>query len=272
MQRPFVSLLTDFGARDASAAICRAVILGICRDVEVLDITHEVRKYSIRDGALALWCALPYLPRGTHVGVVDPGVGTERRPIAIRTARGDILIGPDNGLLPPGADRLGGIDEVRELANPEYRLPVVTSSFHGRDIFAPAAAHLAAGVPFAELGPRFDPASLTPSPLPSPVRLADGGLRTEIVYVDTFGNVKLSALAQDLATALGMASSRRFDITIDNGERLQLPWVLTFGEVAHGQALLYEDSYGRLCIAVNQGSAADRLGLADGMSIDLRPA
>jgi hypothetical protein len=248
------------------------VILGICPDVELLDITHEVRKFSIRDGALALWCALPYLPRGTHVGVVDPGVGTERKPIAIRVARGDVLIGPDNGLLPAGADRLGGIEEVRELANLEYRLPVVTSSFHGRDIFAPAAAHLAAGVSFASLGPRVDVASVVPSPLPAPVPLADDGLRTETVYVDTFGNVKLSALVEDLRVALGASPGGRFDITIDNGQRFELPWVTTFGEVARGQALLYEDSYGRLCVAVNQGSAARQLGLADGMRIDVRPA
>jgi hypothetical protein len=272
MQRPLVSLLTDFGARDASAAICRAVILGICPEVELLDITHEVRKFSIRDGALALWCALPYLPRGVHVGVVDPGVGTARLPIAIRVARGDVLVGPDNGLLPAGADRLGGIEEVRELANPEYRLPVVTSSFHGRDIFAPAAAHLAAGVSFASLGPRVEVASLAPSPLPAPVPLADGGLRTEIVYVDTFGNVKLSALIEDLHAALGESPGGRFGITIDNGPRVEVPWVGTFGEVARGQALLYEDSYGRLCVAVNQGSAATQLGLVDGMTIDVRPA
>ena len=272
MQRPFVSLLTDFGARDASAAICRAVILGICADVELLDITHEVRKYSIRDGALALWCALPYLPRGTHVAVVDPGVGTARKPIAIRVARGDVLIGPDNGLLPSGAERLGGIDEVRELANPDCRLPVVTSSFHGRDIFAPAAAHLAAGVPFTELGPRLDAATLVPSPLPAPIRLAGGGLRTEIVYVDTFGNVKLSALAEDLRTAVAAAPMGRLEIAIDNGRRVSLPWAATFGEIARGEPLLYEDSYGRLCIAVNQGNAAEQLGLTDGMTIDIRSA
>ena len=102
MTRPVVSLLTDFGVRDVSASICRAVVLGICPDAEVIDLTHEVRKYSIRDGALALWCALPYLPVGFHVAVVDPGVGTARRPLAILTGRGDVLIGPDNGLLDPG--------------------------------------------------------------------------------------------------------------------------------------------------------------------------
>src|SRR5215213_10469231 len=145
MRRAFISLLSDFGLRDPSAAIMRGVILRIAPDADVLDISHEVRKYRVRDGALLLWCALPYLPVGTHVGVVDPGVGTERRPIAIQVQRGDVLIGPDNGLLLMAADRLRGATAVFELTERAYRLPTVSTSFHGRDIFAPAAAHLATG-------------------------------------------------------------------------------------------------------------------------------
>jgi hypothetical protein len=145
--RPFVSLLTDFGARDPSAAICRAVVLGIAPDALVVDVSHEVTKYRIDEGALLLWSALPYLPLGAHVAVVDPGVGTERLAIAVETVRGDVLVGPDNGVLWPGAERLGGITRAHVISNPMYRLPVVSSSFHGRDIFSPAAAHLALGVP-----------------------------------------------------------------------------------------------------------------------------
>src|SRR5439155_14262393 len=160
VDRPVISLLTDFGLRDPSAAICRGVILAIAPEARLIDISHEVRKYAVRDGALLLWCALPYLPVGIHVAVVDPGVGTERRPVAIRTGRGDVLVGPDNGLLLPPSERVGGIVEARELREPAYRLPQVSSSFHGRDIFAPAAAHLARGVPLASLGPAVDPDSL----------------------------------------------------------------------------------------------------------------
>ena len=149
MTGPLISFLTDFGLRDPSAAIMRGVVLGIVPDARIVDISHEVHKFAIRDGALLLWCALPYLPVGFHVAVVDPGVGTSRRPLAILTGRGDVLIGPDNGLLIPAAERLGGIVEPRELQNPAYRLPVVTSTFHGRDVFAPAAAHLALGASFA---------------------------------------------------------------------------------------------------------------------------
>ena len=197
-------------------------------------------------------------------------MGTARRPIALRVARGDVLIGPDNGLLIPAADRLGGIAEARELANPEYRLPVVTATFHGRDIFAPAAAHLARGVPFESLGPVIDPASLVASPLPVP-RATDDGIDTEIVYVDTFGNVKLSALIEDVRAALGDPVGRRFRVTLGDGREHVIPWSPTFGERRAGEPLLYEDSYGRACIGVNQGNAAETLGLAGGTPVTIRP-
>jgi S-adenosylmethionine hydrolase len=269
MSRPFISLLTDFGLRDPSAAIMRGVILGIAPDVELLDISHEVRKFRIRDGALLLWCALPYLPVGIHVAVVDPGVGTERRPVAIRTARGDVLVGPDNGLLPPAAARLGGIIGAVELAEPAYRLPVVSASFHGRDIFAPAAAHLATGLDLEALGPAVDPATLVQLPIPDPV-IAPGELRAHFLYVDTFGNVKLTALAGDLPAAVGpLLSGDPLEAQVD-GRHVRLAWRTTFGEAAAGEPLLYEDSYGRLCLAVNQGDAASELGLSEDQAIRIR--
>ncbi len=269
MPRPVISLLTDFGARDPSAGILHGVIRTIAPDADVIDISHEVRKFRIRDGALLLWCALPYLPVGVHVAVVDPGVGTARRPVAIRMARGDILVGPDNGLLLGPADRLGGVVEAVELTAADYRLPVISSSFHGRDIFVPAAAHLTNGVALEALGPALDPSTLVPSPLVAPT-LGNGALATEIVYVDTFGNVKLGALASDLQRALGtLEPGAAVDATIAGTQR-SLPWAVTFGDVAAGQPLLYEDSYGRLCLAVNQGDAASSLGLAEDQPVVLR--
>ena len=276
MARPFVSLLSDFGLRDPSAAICRGVVLGIAPDAEIVDISHEVRKFAIRDGALLLWCALPYLPVGTHLAVVDPGVGTARRPIAIRVARGDHLVGPDNGLLLLAADKLGGVSAAVELKDPAYRPPVVSASFHGRDIFAPAAAHLALGVPLDRLGPSIDPATLARLPISEP-RVTAGALETQVIYVDTFGNVKLTALAPVLHEALGeLAFGTRLEIELRPAgapaRRVSATWADTFGRVERGDPLLYEDSYGRLCLAVNQGDAAAALGLADDLAMVIRRA
>jgi S-adenosylmethionine hydrolase len=267
--RPFISLLTDFGARDPSAAIVRGTILGITPDVEIVDISHEVRKFAIRDGALLLWCALPYLPVGIHVAVVDPGVGTARRPVAVGTRRGDMLIGPDNGLLMGPVDRLGGVARAVELQDERYRLPVVSTSFHGRDIFAPAAAHLAGGVALEALGPPVVPATLVPSPLPAPV-VVDGALETAVIYVDTFGNVKLSALVDDLPRALGSVEPGTTLVVTAAARERAIPWLGTFGEAEPGSPLLYPDSYGRLCLAVNQGDAARQLGLAEDTPLVIR--
>ncbi|HSL35125.1 MAG TPA: SAM-dependent chlorinase/fluorinase [Candidatus Limnocylindrales bacterium] len=276
MRHPVISLLTDFGARDPSGAILHGVIATIAPDVRVIDISHEVRKFAIRDGALLLWCALPYLPVGVHVGVVDPGVGTSRRPIAILTGRGDVLIGPDNGLLIAATTRLGGLASARLLEAPEYRLPVVSTSFHGRDIFAPAAAHLARGAPFESLGPELDATTLAPSPI-ADATVEPGRLGSSIVYVDTFGNVKLAGLRADLEAALGaVRPGDRLELTVERAADPPMTavvrWVAAFGDVAPGSPLLYEDSYGRICLAENQGNVAVRLGLAEDLSVRIRRA
>ncbi len=277
---PTVSLTTDFGARDPSAAICRGVILQIAPEVTLLDISHDVEKYAILDGALLLWCALPYLPVGVHLAVIDPGVGTDRLPIGVEVARGDILVGPDNGLLRPAAERLGGIRRVHVLENPDYRLTAVSASFHGRDVFAPAAAHLALGVPLTDFGRPLDPGLLVPLELPAPVVLP-GTLETEVVYVDTFGNVKLAGEEADLEAALGPlepgttvaiampTTVATAGATGTASARNLAVWSKTFGGVPAGRLLIYEDSYGRLCLADNQGNVAARLGLRAGRKVVL---
>jgi S-adenosylmethionine hydrolase len=268
---PLISLLTDFGARDPSAAIMRGVILGIEPDARIVDISHEVHKYAIRDGALLLWCALPWLPIGFHVAVVDPGVGTARLPVAIATGRGDVLIGPDNGLLVGAADRLGGIRAVHVLEAEAYRLPVVSTSFHGRDIFAPAAAHLARGVALTDLGRAHDPAALVPSPIRE-AEAVEGELRSSVVYVDTFGNVKLAGLRADLETAFGpIAPGDRLAVHVRD-RAIDTTWQATFGDVAPGTTLVYEDSYGRLCLAASQASAADIHAIVADLPVTIRRA
>jgi S-adenosylmethionine hydrolase len=273
--RPGVTRTTDFGARDPSAAICKGVVLTIAPGVTVIDITHEVAKFQVRDGALVLWCALPFLPVGVHVAVVDPGVGTERLPIALETARGDVLVGPDNGLLVPAADRLGGIVRAHALENPAYRLGAISRSFHGRDIFAPAAAHLALGVPVSDLGRALDPAVLVRLDWPEP-RVTPGALETAVVYVDSFGNAKLAGEPADLAAALGpLEPGDLLALAWVDGSDVrtaEAPWAETFGSVPPGAPLVYEDSYGRLCLAANQASVAALLGLRDGLRLTIARA
>ncbi|MEO5940637.1 MAG: SAM-dependent chlorinase/fluorinase [Candidatus Limnocylindrales bacterium] len=270
MTRPLISLLSDFGLRDPSAAIMRGVVLGIAPDARIVDISHEVRKYAIRDGALLLWCALPYLPVGFHVAVVDPGVGTARLPVAIATGRGDVLVGPDNGLLVAAAAKLGGIGAVHVLEAEAYRLPAVSTSFHGRDLFAPAAAHLAGGVPIGDLGRALDPGTLVPSPIGEP-EVRAGELGSSVVYVDTFGNVKLAGLRADLEAAIGpVRPGDALILAIDGGPPIATTWQATFGDVAIGRTLVYEDSYGRLCVAASQADAAAKHGIREDLPVIVR--
>jgi len=273
--RPFVSLLSDFGLRDPSAGIMRAVVAGICPNAVIVDLAHDLDKFAIRDGALLLWSAVPYLTVGTHVAVIDPGVGTERKGIAIQVARGDVLVGPDNGLLMPAAARLGGITRAHLLENPRYSLPEVSSSFHGRDIFAPAAAHVADGVSIEDLGRAVDPRRLMALEWPRPAILP-GRLRSQAIYVDTFGNVKLSALVEDLAAALPeLHVGETLHVGVGNGAGgpvVTATWSRTFGEVALGAPLLTADSYGRVSLAVHQGSAAAAYGIGPDTALEISRA
>jgi S-adenosylmethionine hydrolase len=266
---PLISFLTDFGLRDPSAAIMHGVVLDIVPDARIVDISHEVRKFAIRDGALLLWCALPYLPIGFHGVVVDPGVGTARLPIAIATGRGDVVIGPDNGLLVAAANRLGGIRAVHVLEAEAYRLSVVSTSFHGRDIFAPAAAHLGRGIGIAELGRAIDASALVPSPI-ADAEVADGELRSSVVYVDTFGNVKLAGLRGDLEAAIGVLGAGDALTLAIGDRRIETSWQATFGDVARGETLVYEDSYGRICLAASQASAAAIHDIVDDLDVVIR--
>jgi len=261
MTPPFISFLTDFGP-DGPAAVCRGVMLSIAPDAQIVDIAHSIRKFAIRDGAILLAGALPFFRVGVAVGVVDPGVGTERRPIAIRTDRGDMVVGPDNGLFRPVAEALGGIAEARVLENRDLWLPVTSSTFHGRDIFSPVAAHLVTGTPFEAVGPAVDPADLVPLVLPVATR-HDGWLETGIVYIDSFGNARLAGRPDDLAAAVGpLEPGRPLVVEVGDGRSaVSLTWQRTFGQLAVGAPLLYQDSSGTISLSDNQASIATRLGL-----------
>lgn len=274
--RPFISFLTDFGP-DAAAAICRGVMLGIARDAQIVDISHSIRKYAIRDGAYLLWISLSWLPVGVHVAVVDPGVGTARRPIGILTARGDVLIGPDNGLLSPAARVLGGAIEARVLENREWMLPEISATFHGRDIFSPMAAHLANGGAFENVGSRVDLASIATLDFPEAVA-TDGQLETSIVYIASFGNLHLAGGGADFARAFGATDpGARYAVELEaiDGRPAHIeeaPFVRTFGDTPVGTAMLYEDSFGRLGYADNQGDVARRVDARLDQRIRIRRA
>lgn len=263
---PIIGFLTDFGL-DAAAATCRAVMLSKCPDAQIVDIAHTIRKYAIRDGAFLLRFALPYFPVGVHVGVVDPGVGTARRPVAIRAARGDVLIGPDNGLLLPAADALGGAEEARVLENRDLWLPVTSSTFHGRDIFSPVAGHLSAGsASFESVGPVLPTADLVRLPEPEAVA-RPGELETVVTYVDTFGNLRLAGERMQLDSAFdGLDDGDPLHVEfsgLDGEATVQesVRYAKTFGGVPVATPLLYLDALGNLALADNQGNIAARLGV-----------
>jgi S-adenosylmethionine hydrolase len=271
MASPLVSLTSDFGLTDPSVGICKGVILSIAPDARIVDLSHGIPRHSVVEGAGLLASALPYLPVGVHVAVVDPGVGTARRAVAIRAGRGDLLVGPDNGLLVPAAEVLGDAVECHELTDPRYRLSPVSRTFHGRDIFSPAAGHLAAGVALANMGPAVDPASLVRLDLP-PAVADSGALRAIVVAIDAFGSAQLLAGRADLERAIGpLQAGDRLRVEVPSAEVGDGPsrsadatWRLAYGEVAAGELVVLVDSYGRLAVAVNRGNAADRLGVETG--------
>ena len=261
----WISFTTDYGDQDGFAAACRGVIARIAPAARMLEVTHAVPPQDVRRGAAVLSQTIAYLPPAVHLAVVDPGVGTTRRGVAVLAGE-SVLIGPDNGLLVPAAAVLGGPRAAYELADEAYRLPVVSRTFHGRDVFAPAAAHVAAGVSPGRLGPPVDPATLTRLSLPV-TRVGAGMVDTEVLTVDRFGNVQLDATAGDLARAnLDSGSS----LSVHLAERT-VPAVRgeVFEDVAFGELVVLVDSAGRAAVAVCNGSAAGRLRLGVGDRVRL---
>lgn len=253
-----ISFTTDYGLDDPFVGVCHGVIARIAPDVRIIDLTHGVPAGDIRHGCFALAQAVDYLPDAVHLAVVDPGVGTHRRALAVQTERG-VLVGPDNGLLAHAADTLGGVVAAVELTTPQYQLPTVSATFHGRDVFAPAAAHLARGVGLDQLGPAVDPAGIERLPTPA-ATVREGCLVTEVIAVDTFGNIQLAAADTALADA-GFGEGRRVTVRVAHVDH---PAVVgrTFGDVDSGELLVLGDSAGWIALAVNGGSAATRLRVA----------
>ena len=254
-----VVFMSDFGTVDDAVAICKGVMFSVAPRLRVVDLTHDVPPFSIRDGARLLAGPTAYYPPGTvFLAVVDPGVGGARRALVARSRRGQFFVVPDNGLVTAVADR-DGLEEVREITNESWmRGPSNSATFHGRDIFAPVAARLAAGRDWREVGPVVtDPVRID---VPAMARVPEG-LRGEVVALDgRYGNLLTNVAATDFA-ALGFAAGDRVAVRVGARE-LRLRFVHTFGEVAAGEPLLYVDSRGNLALAVNRGSFAQRFGVA----------
>jgi S-adenosyl-L-methionine hydrolase (adenosine-forming) len=242
------------------------VIKGIAPDVEVIDITHGIPPQHVLQGALVLANTLPYMPVGVHVAVVDPGVGGERKPLALRGGDGRIYVGPDNGLLLVAADRLGGIEEAVEIANDDYMLTPVSPTFHGRDVFSPAGAHLAAGTDLRELGPALEAAGLARLELPAP-QVGAARIRATALYVDRFGNIQLNLTSEDLEQ-VGIVPGAKVEVGV-RFERYFAFAALTFADVRPGDIVLYEDAYRNIALAINQGNAAHMFSARVGQEVRL---
>lgn len=263
-RRTPITFLTDFGLDWGPVGVCHAVMRNIAPGVEIVDISHGIPPFDVRAGAWVLASTLPYAVVGIHVAVVDPGVGTTRLPLALSCRRGDVLIGPDNGLLLPVAERLGGVAEARELTNAVLWRHPVSHTFHGRDIFAPTAAHLASGVPFPEVGPMVEAMTLVSPPWVKP-EYGDREVRGEVVLIDTFGNVRTNIESARWPLEPGGTLLAR---TVKREHSMQV--ARTFGEVAQGALFAYEDSSGYVCLAQNLGSAAAALDTQPGTALLIR--
>jgi hypothetical protein len=260
----FITFLTDFGLQDDFVGTCHGVIKRIAPDVEIIDVTHGIAAQDVLQGALTLANSLPFMPAGVHLAVVDPGVGGVRRALALRDASGRIHVGPDNGLLIPAAERFGGIDVAHELANPEYALESVSRTFHGRDLFSPAAAHLALGVELAELGPPIAADALARLDLPEP-EIGTSRLRCTVLAIDRFGNIQLN-LDRSHLEAAGIQPGTRVELQV-GPERYFAVAARTFADARPGDLILYEDSYRNLSIAINGGNAAAMFNIKPGRDV-----
>jgi S-adenosylmethionine hydrolase len=262
---PLITFLSDYGLTDDFVGVCHGVIAGICPDARVIDLTHGVPRGNVRAGALILQGGLPFVPIGVHLAVVDPGVGSERRAVALRLADRRVLVGPDNGLLSLAGDVLEAVD----IGRSPFALEPVSATFHGRDIFAPVAAHLAAGAELSDAGEPIDPAGLVALSLPRH-RVEEGVLVAHALYLDRFGNVQLD-VQQPGTPEPGLRLGQPVAISL-RGEAWPGVYGRTFADAPAGELLVYEDSYGRLAVAVNQGSAVQRLGIAVGDELRIAPA
>ena len=264
---PVVSFLSDYGLTDEFVGVCKSVILRAAPSAQIIDVSHGIPPFDVRAGALALARSIQYLPPGVVLAVVDPGVGTDRRAVAVEVETG-FLVGPDNGLLAPAVAMVGGARRVVSLTNAEYQLEAPGATFAGRDVFAPAAGYLAAGTPLPALGELVDPLSLVPGTVPLP-RDEGGSAAGEVLWVDRYGNAQLNIDPDDLA-ALGVEPGGPLEIRCGQDRRAGR-WVASYAEAGPYELAVVVDSYGLVSLTLDRRAAADELGLRPGSAVTLGP-
>jgi S-adenosylmethionine hydrolase len=269
LARRFVSFLSDYGHTDEFVGVCKSVMLSLAPDLQIIDITHDLPVHDVRAGALTLVRAAQYLPDGGIVlAVVDPGVGTDRRLVAVEVEHG-ILLGPDNGLLAPAVAILGGAQRVVSLTSTEHQLPAPGPTFAGRDVLAPAAAHLAAGVDPSELGDEVDAAGLVPGLVSLPQHDEGGAIHGEVWWIDRFGNCQLN-IDPDELRAHGAEPGAPIEVRFGEQAR-SVRWVHTYADAKPSELVLLVDSYGLASLALDRSSAAAECALAPGSAVTLVP-
>jgi S-adenosyl-L-methionine hydrolase (adenosine-forming) len=266
---PIITFLSDYGYDDAFVGVCHGVIARLCPEARIIDITHGIGRHDVRAGALALRDSLRFMPAAVHLAVIDPEVGAERRAVALRVAGNRVLVGPDNGLLSLAAERLGGVEEAIDVGRSPHRLEPVSATFHGRDIFAPVAARLAAGDPLADAGEPMDISDL--SVLELPQAYVDGDvLVSHALTSDRFGNVMLDITHDQLLQfGLKLGSPVKVDVS---GRRMPGRFLSTFADAPDGALLLYEDAHHVVALALNRGSAAEDLAIGRDAELRIRSA
>jgi S-adenosylmethionine hydrolase len=264
-----IAFASDYGLDDEFVGVCKAVVLGLAPGTPILDLGHGIPAHDVRAGSLLLVRAVQYLPDDTIVlAVVDPGVGTDRRLVAV-DVEGGVLLGPDNGLLAPATAMIGGPRRVVSIENPEYRLAAPGPTFAGRDVLAPAAGHLAAGVPLEALGPEVDPAGLVPGVVSLPDADPSGAIAGEVWWVDRFGNCQLNVDPEALLLA-GTRPGGHVELRLVDGVR-SARWVHTYADAKPSELVMLVDSYGLLSLAYDRESAAAALGLRAGSPVTVVP-
>lgn len=268
MRKPVISLISDFGWMSQGVGVMKGVALSINPDANIIDITHEVREFNVSDGARTLeTCA--WLPVGLHVCIVDPGVGTKRKALIILTNRGDYLVGPDNGVLIPAAERFfGGIKKVVEITNEKYMMKPVSPVFHGRDVFIPAAAWLSLGVKMEEFGPEVKKKKLAPAPY-GEAKVAEGKVEGVVIHINRFGSLFVNVKAEAVHDQAGMKHGDRVEIEVAR-KKLKSRYMNTFGEVRKGEAVVLPDDFGRVQVSVNQGNFSKKFGGKEGDKVVIR--